>query len=221
MQITLLPYERQALEALEQMFALERDLVIRLAESMNTLASLFDEVACSSNIQFAEGRVVLVGLVNHAHHMLSGGLQALHVGNGPVWSCCVRALMETYGACVMISECPGNTPNHLKHIKAGKLRAAAERGNPGLKNDIHRLDQIVHPASGAIYAGFRPSDLDAHCAHAQFGLRAPSLEEGHEAVVVLANIASLIVEKLKSLANRSDILTQGKLVMNRVDGKPV
>jgi hypothetical protein len=213
MQITLFPYERQVLETLEQTFELERELVVDFALSLNDLVRLFKEVACRSEMQFREGCVVLLGLVNHTHHLLNGGMQALHVGNGPVWSCCVRGLMEIYGACVLISERPRTAPNYLKHVAAGKLRAAAERGHPGLKDDIYRLDQIVHPAAGAIYAGFQPVDTEAYFVHARFGLRAPTLDEGREGATVLANIASLIVEKLKELAGHSDVLTQGKLIM--------
>jgi len=217
MQISLLPYERQALESLEQSLALERELVVGFAGSLNELALLFGEVARPSDMEFREGRVVLVGLINHAHHLLNGGMQALQVGNGPVWSSCVRGLMETYGACVLISESPGTAPNHLKHITAGKLRAAAERGHRGLKGDIHRLDQIVHPVSGAVYAGFRSINEEAKLARIQFGLRSPSKDEGREAVIILANIASLIVEKLRELAGRSDVVTQGNIIMVRTD----
>src|SRR5260370_39832898 len=99
------------------------------------------------------GRVVLIGLINHTHHLLVGGLQALRDGNGTVWSLCARSLMETFGACVLISERPQTAPNYLTlRNPAGPLRKAAERAQPGLENDIKRLDEIVHPGSRAILA---------------------------------------------------------------------
>jgi len=215
MQITLYPYERQALEALERSFAINREIVVAFAQSLNDLTNFFKEIVCDSEKQFNAGRVVLLGLANHAHHLLNGGMQALQTGNGTAWSACVRGLMETYGACVLISERPGTTPNLLEHIKAGKLRAAAERGCHGLKGDIDRLDQIVHPLSGAIYAGVKPICTERHTVNVGFGLKIPTIEEAREAITVLANMATLIVEKLRELSVRNEVLSAGKLIMIR------
>jgi hypothetical protein len=215
MQIELFPYERRALEAPEREFALDRELVVGFADSLNKLASMFKHVGVAGEDEFKAGRVVVIGLLNHVHHLLAGGLQALQVGNGPVWSACVRGLIETFGACVLISERSSTAPNYLEHVKPGKLRAAAERAHPGLGGDIDRLNQIVHPVSGAIFAGFKPRDAASECVDIPFGLHPFTADEGREGVIVLANLAALLVGKLKELSTRRDVLLAGKLIMVR------
>lgn len=224
MQIQLLPYERLTLEALERGFALERPLVVGLANSLNKLARMFEKVTTVDvEGKIRAGRVVMIGFINHVHHLVAGGLRALQDGNSPVWSACVRVLMETFGACVLISEHPGTAPKFLDHIKAGRLRAAAERAQPGLGKDIDRLNQIVHPVSAAIYAGFRRMDDESRTVHIQFGLRSPGVDEGREGVTVLANLAALLAEKLDELLSCPEVLSAGKPVMvgsNDVQGRP-
>src|ERR1700737_3338513 len=128
MKIQLLPYERRSLEILEQKFGIEREIVIAFAASLRAFSELFRTLIHDGEPDFKAGRVVLIGLINHAHHLLIGGLQALEVGNGAVWSACVRGVMEVFGAGVLISEHPGSAPSYLDYVKAGRLRAAAERG---------------------------------------------------------------------------------------------
>ena len=221
MQIELFPYERRVLETLEQEFMLERELVAGFALSLNQLRRLFEEVALGNEMEFKAGRLVIMGFINHTHHLLIGGLQALDAGNGHVWSACVRGLMETFGACALVSESPATTPKFLgERIKAGKLRAAAEKAQPGLGRDIDRLNNIVHPASGAIHAGFQVVDTDARITHYQFGLRKPTGDEGREGITVLANLAALIADKLQELASRQEVFNAGKIVMKRTpDGQ--
>ncbi len=182
----LFPYESQVLNAVKQAFALESELVIHFARSLKDLRRIFEQVAIGGEDEFRAGRVVVMGFVNHTHHLLLGGLQSLQAGNGPVWSACVRGLIETFGACVLISERPQTTPNYLQHVRAGQLRAAAERGRAGLGGDIDRLNQIVHPVSGAIYAAFKAISGEDENAHIAFGLHSPTADEGREGVVVLA-----------------------------------
>lgn len=217
MQITLYPYERQALEALERSFAIDREIVVALAKSLNELSNLFKEIVCGSERQFNEGRVVLMGLSNHTHCLLNGGMQALQVGNGAIWSASVRGLIEIYGACILISEHPDTAPNFLEHVKAGKLRAAAVRVKPGLKNDIYRLNQIVHPSSGAIYAGVKPICTERHTVNVGFGLKIPAIEDAREATTVLADMMTSIIEKLRELSARNEVLSAGKPTMIRSD----
>ena len=154
-QIELFPYERRSLEALERAFGVERETILGFAQSLNALRKMFEDLANDGGQEFRAGRVVIMGLVNHAHQLFAGGLQALEAGNGVVWSAVVRGLMETFGACVMIEEKPQSVANHLEHVPAGKLLNAAERGRPGLGDDIRRLHKIVHPGPGAIYSGFK------------------------------------------------------------------
>ena len=213
MQIQLLSYERRTLESLEQMYHLDRELVVGLALSLNSLKDLFVQAIENANGEFRAGRVVIIGLVNHAHHLLNGGLEALHSGNGTVWSACVRGLMETFGACVLISEKPGTVPNFLENIKPGKLRNAAERAKPGLGKDIKRLNEIVHPVSGAIYAGFKIADDETKTAKVVFGIQQLEQDEGTEGFIVLANMADLLVERLTDLFSKPDVLAFGKKIM--------
>jgi hypothetical protein len=158
LQIELFPYERHSLETLERDFGVERETVVGFAQSLNALRKIFEKVLGGAGDEFRGGRIVIMGFINHAHHLLAGGLQALEAGNGVVWSACVRGLMETFGACVMISERPESVTNHLEHVSAGKLYNAAKRVMPGLGADIERLHKIVHPGSGAVYSGFKVVD---------------------------------------------------------------
>jgi hypothetical protein len=182
--VALQPYERQVLDALESAFRLERSLVIELVHCFSQLYALFGEVGSGGDGTMKTGRVVILGLVNHSHHLLIGGLHAFQFGNGQVWSLCVRGLMETFGACVLISEKPDTASNHVEHVKAGRLRAAAERAQPG---HIDRLNSIVHPSSRAIYANFRFIDPVEKTVQIRFGLQYPTIEAGREGVVVLSN----------------------------------
>jgi hypothetical protein len=217
MPIELLPYERRALEALTLQFSLERDLTVGFAEDLNLLARLFKQVVSNPEPEFRAGCVVIMGLINHVYCLLIGGLQALEVGNGTVWSACVRGLIESFGACVLISERPCTAPNYLEHISAGKLYTAAERGHPGLGGDIKRLHQIVHPASGAIFAGSTMVDKEANIAKFVFGLRAPSAPDGREGVIILANLAQLIAKKFEELVSHQNVHSAGEVIMARSD----
>jgi len=216
-QIELFPYERRALETLEREFRIERETVVGFAQSLNALRKAFEEILGGSGQEFRGGRIVIMGLINHAHHLFAGGLQALEAGNGVVWSACVRGLMETFGACVMIAERPESVTNHLVHVPAGKLLNAAERGQPGLGADIKRLHKIVHPGSGAIHSGFKVvNDKDRSLAF-HLGLRRPEPSDGREGVIVLANLALYLEEKLVALARNEKVLSAGKVVMVRRD----
>jgi hypothetical protein len=215
MEIALLPYERRTLETLAVKFSLEHDLVLGFAEDLTTLARLFKFVVSCPETEFRAGRVVIMGLINHAHSLLHGGLQAVGAGNRPVWATCFRGLIEIFGACVLISERPSSTPNYLEHVSAGKLYAAAERGHAGFKEDLQRLHQIVHPASGAIYAGTTPTDEENKLAVFRFGLHPPTPAEGREGVVILANIAVFLAERFEELASNHVVLSGGKVIMDR------
>ena len=214
LQIELFPYERHALETLEREFGIERETVVGFAQSLNALTKVFEKMLGGAGQEFRDGRIVIMGFINHAHHLLVGGLQALEAGNGRVWSACVRGLMETFGACVMIFEKPDSVTNHLEHVTAGKLYSAAERGRPGLGADIKRLHKIVHPASGAICSGFKVVDDKKRYVEFSFGLHRPEPSAGREGVVVLANLALLLEEKLEALANNQTVLSAGKVVMD-------
>src|ERR1019366_1631552 len=79
--------------------------------------------------------------------------------------------METFGACVLISERPESVTKHLEHVSAGKLYNAAKRVMPGLGADIERLHKIVHPGSGAVYSGFKVVDDKERFVDFKLGLR--------------------------------------------------
>lgn len=215
MQIELFPYERHSLETLEREFGVERETAVGFAQSLNALRRIFEKVLGGPEHEFRGGRVVIMGFINHAHHLLAGGLQALEAGNGVVWSACVRGLMETFGACVMISERPESAANYLEDVSTRKLYNAAERGRPGLGSDIKRLHKIVHPASGAVYSGFKVLNEKERSLVFKLGFRQLEPNEGREAVTVLANLAAFLEEKLEALANDQKVLSAGKVVMIR------
>lgn len=220
MHIPLFPYERRVLESLEAKFSLDRELVVRLALSLRMLCELFECVVLPGEASFRQGRVVVAGLINHSQHLLVGGLAALDQDNGHVWSLCVRGLIETLGACVMVGDQPGTAANFLNdRVKAGRLRAAAERARPGLGRDLDRLNNIVHPASRAILAGFRVVEPSSRKTEFAYGLRQSDTDEGREGVAVLANLADEICAKLAPLTATSAVLCAGSIVMERADNK--
>lgn len=217
MQIELQPYERSVLEVLALTFTLEPELTAGFAIDLNQLANLFTKIISCPESDFRARRVVVMGLINHAHSLLAGGLQALQAGNPAVWSGCVRGLMEIFGACVLISERPDTASNYLDDkISAGKLYNAAARAHSGLERDIKRLHLIVHPASGAIFAGSRFMDKDTNTAIFAFGLRPLAVFDGREGVIVLANMANLITEKLNDLTLNHKVLSTGKIIVTRL-----
>lgn len=214
----LFQHEAELLDLLRASFDLSDALLTAFAESFRRLYETYSSVLLSSQ-DIHSGRVALVGLTNHTQLLVVGGLRAINDGNAHVWSCCARGLIETFGACVMISERPSLAPALLDHgIKAGKLRAAAERAQPGLGPDVDRLNLIVHPASRAIYSGIHPTDLAERMAAFKFGvLRAPR-EESLEGITVLANLAALLADRLSTLAEDPLVLEAGKRVMIRTPG---
>ena len=215
LRIQLFPYERHSLEALQRDFGIEREIIIGFAHSLNGLRKTFEETIAPSTTEFREGRVVIMGLIYHAHRLLAGGLQALESGNGVVWSACARGLMETVGACVRISERPESVTEHMEGVWAGHLDRAAARDLPGLRSDIERLHQIVHPGPRAIYAGFKVLDDKEHVAVYRLGLQRPEPSAGREGVIVLANLAHHLDEKLGVLAKQQNVLSAGKVLMVR------
>jgi hypothetical protein len=218
MQIELQPYERSVLDVLTLRFSLERDLVVGLAVDLNRLANLFTEIVSCPDREFRAGRIVVMGLINHAHLLLVGGLQALQASNSAVWSGCARGLIEIFGACVLISERPSTTPNYLADkIAAGKLYAAAGRAHSGLARDLKRLHLNVHPASGAIFAGSKVVDKEMSVASFTFGLQPLDASDGREGVIVLANIADLIANKLNDLVSNAHALSTGNAILNRMN----
>jgi hypothetical protein len=203
------------LKAIEKQFSLERELAVGLAEDLSSLTRFYELIVSGPELEFRAGRIVVMGLINHAHSLIVGGLQAVEAGNGAVWSACFRGLIETFGACVLLSERPGTAPNYLEQIKPGKLYSAAERAIPGLKGDLARLHQIVHPASGAIFAGIQSRDEVAKTAVFKFGLFPPSNSEAREGIIVLSNLADSLVKQFSKLASSGAVLSAGKVVMDR------
>jgi hypothetical protein len=215
MTISLARYERETLETLEESFALDRELVVGFGLSLNRITELFEQLTQGSEREIRAGKVVVMGLINHTHLLLIGGLQSLQVGNAAVWSACTRGLMEVFGAFVLIQENPAIAPNFLQSVKPGKLRAAAERVRPGLEGDIKRLNNIVHPGWGAILSGSQVIDEEERDIRFSLGLRPLSQNEGREAVTVLANLALFIVERIDDLMARPANLETGKVIMHR------
>ena len=83
---------------------------------------------------------------------------------------------------------------------------------PGLEKNIKRLDEIVHPGSRAILAGFRVVEIEERTVNALYGLRRPSAAEAGEAVTVLANLATLIGDKLEALSRMPAVLESERVI---------
>jgi hypothetical protein len=214
-----MPYEIDSLQWVASNFEVEDDVIQGLGSSLNALAVIYLAVLKDAP-EHREGRVVMLGLLNHAHHLLAGGLTALQSGNGIVWSACLRGLIEVFGATVLIRESPGKVVNHLGEFSAGKLYAAANRARPEFKADLERLHSVVHPGSMSIYAGVEPTNPDNREVRLEFGLRPVKKDDGREGILVLANMAGLIEESLRELASNPDVLGAGRVIM-RTNGIPV
>ena len=210
--IRLTTYEIASITNLTEQFSLGENFITAFAESLEGITELFQLVGAGVS-EFRAGRVVMIGLLNHAHHNLAGALKALEDGNAIVWANCVRSLVEVFGACVLIAEEPGKVANHLEAFSAGKLYSAAERGQPGLKGDIKKLHGIVHPGPGSIYSALEPEDIGERTTRVEFGLRPVTKENGLEAMIVLANLALWIEERIRLLAEDGRVLAIGKRIM--------
>jgi hypothetical protein len=181
-------------------YELDGRLVSGFGESFADLRTICGRIMEVPNREFRAGRVVLMGLANHTHLLLIGGLRTLEDRNAIVWSSCVRGLMEVLGDCVLIREKRAFAPTLLNHVNAGRLYNTAKRLLPGLAADLQRLHGIVHPGPNAIVAGHRLIDRNDATAAFTYGLVALSEGEGREGVTVLANMAVHIIEKLHLIA---------------------
>ncbi len=216
--VSLLPYERYLLETLRQSYGLDGGMVTGFGIVLCRLARLFEKISHGPGRDFRAGRVVLMGLIAHAHLLITGGLQSLEAGNGSVWSACFRGLIEVFGALALMEESPDKAPNFLEHVKPGRLRAAAERACPGLGNDIDRLNSVVHPGPGAILcASSTIADADSREVTFLYGLREIAPNEGREGTNCLANIAHRILHKAEALARSNEVIGKGKLILRRED----
>ena len=215
--IHLMPYEIDNLHWVAANFDVNEEVIQGFGSSLSALAALYLAVVKDAP-EHREGRVVMLGLLNHARHLLVGGLSSLVSGNGIVWSACLRGLIEVFGATVLIRQKPGKVVNHLGELSAGKLYSAAQRARPEFKADLARLHSVVHPGSMSMYAGVEPTDLETHEVRLEFGLRPLKKDEGREAVVVLANMAALLQESLEPLTKDSEVLAAGRVIM-RTNGK--
>jgi hypothetical protein len=92
MKLTLISYERDVLDYIDRELGVERGLLMGFATTLDCLRRLFQDLLADMPEEMKAGRVVLIGLINHTHHLLVGGLQALRDGNGTVWSLCARSL---------------------------------------------------------------------------------------------------------------------------------
>src|ERR1035437_8904199 len=104
--VHLMQYEVDSLQWVAANFDVEEEVIQGFGSSLNALALNYLALLKDAP-EYREGRVVMLGLLNHAHHLLAGGLTALQSGNGIVWSACLRGLIEIFGASVLIREKPG------------------------------------------------------------------------------------------------------------------
>jgi hypothetical protein len=215
----LMPYEIDSLQWVAENFGVEEEILQGFASSLSALAWLYLQTLKDAK-EFREGRVVILGLLNQAHHWLAGGLTALQSGNGVVWSACLRGLIEVFGSTVLIRENPGKVVNHLGEISAGKLYSAAHRSRPGFKEDLERLHSVVHPGTRSMYLGVEPTNPETREVRLEFGLRAIKKADGRESVIVLANMAGLLEESLGAIATDCVVLRTGRIVMQN-NGKQV
>ena|SRR5258708_11422042 len=131
-------YERRLLQALTKTFQLEAELASGIAEDLNSLRRLYREVVSATDPEFKAGRVVVLGWINHAHCLLIGGLNAVLVGNAPVWSSCMRGLVELLGASLLVLKKPHTAPNYLGQSKRESSITLQRR----------RSQRLLHRSSG-------------------------------------------------------------------------
>jgi hypothetical protein len=84
--LSLIAYERDLFEYMDKELGVERALLMGFAVTLDCLRRLFQGLLTGMHDEMRAGYVVVIGLINHEHHLLIGGLQSLRDGNGPVWS---------------------------------------------------------------------------------------------------------------------------------------
>ena len=188
-----------------------------LRDQFKSLKMLFRKVADADDDHVFQGQVVLMGMLNRTYELFLGSIQQLVQGNGHVWSACLRGLIETFGAMVYISERPDSLPSFSgRGITAGRLRAAAERGRPGLGKDLSRLNDVVHPGDRSIFAGSTVVDETERQVVFGLGLQDFASDDIQEGATATNNICSLIVQRTEALINsRPGVLRSGKSIGQR------
>jgi hypothetical protein len=77
----LMPYEIDSLKWVAENFDVEEETLQGFASSLSALAWLYLQTLKDAK-EFREGRVVILGLLNQAHHWLTGGLSRATVSCG-------------------------------------------------------------------------------------------------------------------------------------------
>lgn len=210
------------LESVEALFGvypgLRADLRERLVTLFRDLRALTIRVLEGTGPDMHEGAMVLLGMLSHTNLWLLGAVQQLTQGNGALWSACIRGLMEAFGAIALVTETPDRIVAFVdRGVKAGKLRAAAERARPGLGGDIDRLSRIVHPGDRAVFAPYTAiNDAKRHAVFIYGPSQFPTAET-QEGGIVVVNIGDLIVDAVRSLLDRHpDVLGKGKIFMQKL-----
>jgi hypothetical protein len=69
--LSLIRYERDLLEFMDRELGVERSLLIGFATTLDCLRRLFQDATIDTPHHLKAGRLVVVGLINYAHHCLS------------------------------------------------------------------------------------------------------------------------------------------------------
>ncbi len=183
------------------------------AERFRQLRDLFERF---EDRELHEGALCLIGQIDHVYDFFLGGLQQISEGNPHVFSACARGLIEGFGALVLIEEKPDSIPQFLEgRMQAGKIRSAAERGSPGLKAHLKRLDETVHPSRYSIHAGFRGEGSKTDYTLGPQPLRD---EEARSAGSFIVRVCRLFCDRLERIiSRREDVLTFGKVLLSKAN----
>lgn len=159
------------------------------------------------------GQLTLLGVLYRTHELFLGGLEQLCRDRKHVWAACVRALIETFGATVFVSEKPNRLESLVRDpgVTAGRLRSAARRRISQLRADLDWLDAIVHPGTTSMLLGMRMvNETDGFTI---FGVPPLPLgaEEVDKGVDALISVCRLIHEEVEAILYRSaEAITAGQ-----------
>lgn len=198
--------------------ALPHSCFLDLADAFAELRRLFP--ALSHGRDLHEGGLVLIGLLNHTYNFLLGGLEQISAGNPHQFSASAKGIIEAFGAVVYIEESVGRITTFVSgDIKAGVLYNAANRGEPGILNDLKKLNRIVHPAQGSINSGFRVEPSGESTVY-RMGPQPLHASEALSAARFITKISRLVAARIQKVADEHpDILKSGKKLLS-MSGDP-
>jgi len=226
MKLESVPLTKLELDVINELRTDYAGLSVGLLESVDELFCrtriLLAIVVDNSSAELYTGQLALMGIIFRTYELLRGGIQQISQGNKHVWGACLRGLIETFGAAALVTENPDHLLNLIQGsgIGSGKLRNAAYKRLQALKDDIKRLDKIVHPGSTSLLLGLQVGNEAQRLAVFTVPPLPLSTDELEEAIETLATICRLIHEEVQALLEaQPEVIKRGGLLYKLCGGE--